>query len=239
MTANDNDHELEPKKTDGVKQQEEQSDNVGTQDDDTAAVVSTAVGSADDDEAAVIEGDNTNSSAAGDKSVAEDESTENAVAKEEDEAAASGGIVKKVVPPELPLDWTKMAERNEEEGGEKIPPADAIRYPWDVMDLPRPPDQSETYLTIVGTAGQKITRMGSNLHEYVSTNLTHLVLRSHLIRTMEGLSKLKDFSGTKNPGTKNLALLLLYVFPTQEAAWIYKKRKCCTSITVTIHMLLR
>ncbi|KAL7439437.1 hypothetical protein ACHAXM_006704 [Skeletonema potamos] len=96
-------------------------------------------------------------------------------------------VIKKVVPP-LPLDWTKMAECNE---GEDVAPVDAIRYPWDVMDFPLPPDQTETHLTIVGTAGQKITRMGSNLNEYVSGNLTHLVLRSHLIRTMEGISKLK------------------------------------------------
>ena len=94
-------------------------------------------------------------------------------------------VIKKVIPP-LPLDWTKMAECQED-----IAPADAIRYPWDVMSLPLPPDQSETTLTVVGTAGQKITRMGSNLNEYVSDNLTHLVLRSHLIRKMEGVSKLK------------------------------------------------
>lgn len=97
-------------------------------------------------------------------------------------------VIKKVVPP-LPLDWTKMTECNE--GEEDVAPADAIRYPWDVMEFPLPPDQTETHLTIVGTAGQKITRMGSNLDEYVSENLTHLVLRSHLIRTMEGISKLK------------------------------------------------
>lgn len=98
-------------------------------------------------------------------------------------------LVKKVVPP-LPLDWTKMAECNEGEE-DNISPADAIRYPWDVMELPLPPDNTETHLTIVGTAGQKITRMGRNLHEYLSENLTHLVLRSHLIRTMEGVSRLK------------------------------------------------
>ena len=47
-------------------------------------------------------------------------------------------VVKKVVPP-LPLDWTKMAECNEGDEGENISPADAIRYPWDVMELPLPP----------------------------------------------------------------------------------------------------
>jgi len=108
--------------------------------------------------------------------------TEEAKVEEEE----SKPIIKKVVPP-LPLDWTKMAECNEED----IAPVDQIRYPWDVMDIPLPPDQSETQFLIVGTAGQKITRMGSNLCDYVSKNLTHLVLRSHLIRTMEGISKLK------------------------------------------------
>lgn len=114
---------------------------------------------------------------------------EDAEQQEEDDDGKQQ-VVKKVVPP-LPLDWTKMAECNEGDEEENISPADAIRYPWDVMELPLPPDNTETHLTIVGTAGQKITRMGRNLHEYLSCNLTHLVLRSHLIRTMEGVSKLK------------------------------------------------
>ena len=41
--------------------------------------------------------------------------------------------------------------------------------------------------------------MGVDLYERVSPNLTHVVLRSHLIRTMEGLS-----------GMKNLESLELY-----------------------------
>lgn len=118
------------------------------------------------------------------------EATENNNTKKEDEEGEQKKpVIKKVVPP-LPLDWTKMAECNEGED-DNVAPVDAIRYPWDVIDFPLPPDPTETHLTIVGTAGQKITRMGSNLHEYVSANLTHLVLRSHLIRTMEGISKLK------------------------------------------------
>ncbi|KAL7453795.1 hypothetical protein ACHAWC_008124 [Mediolabrus comicus] len=115
---------------------------------------------------------------------------EDAEQQQEDADGQQKQVVKKVVPP-LPLDWTKMAECNEGDDEENISPADAIRYPWDVMELPLPPDNTETHLTIVGTAGQKITRMGRNLHEYLSCNLTHLVLRSHLIRTMEGVSKLK------------------------------------------------
>ena len=79
---------------------------------------------------------------------------------------------------------------NQCEDNDNNNPLDIIRYPWDVMELPSPPDPSETALTIVGTAGQKITRMGS-LASKVSPNLTHLVLRSHLIRTMEGIGDLK------------------------------------------------
>jgi Leucine-rich repeat (LRR) protein len=44
----------------------------------------------------------------------------------------------------------------------------------------------ETQVTIVGTAGQKITHMGQDLHAHLSPNITHLILRSHLIRKMEG-----------------------------------------------------
>ena len=130
-----------------------------------------------------------NDSAAKDKNGVDEEAAtdNNNATKTEEGEQQQQKVIKKVVPP-LPLDWTKMAECNEQED---IAPADAIRYPWDVMEFPLPPDQSETHLTIVGTAGQKITRMGSNLDEYVSDNLTHLVLRSHLIRTMEGVSKLK------------------------------------------------
>mmetsp|Transcript_5243 Transcript_5243/g.11372 ORF Transcript_5243/g.11372 Transcript_5243/m.11372 type:complete len:500 (+) Transcript_5243:79-1578(+) len=85
----------------------------------------------------------------------------------------------------LPLDWTRMAECTENQEDEN--PANAVRYPWDVIQI----DPTETDLSIVGTAGQKITRMGSNLHEHVSKDMTHLVLRSHLIRTMEGIRNLK------------------------------------------------
>ncbi|KAL7448980.1 hypothetical protein ACHAXS_000180, partial [Conticribra weissflogii] len=76
-------------------------------------------------------------------------------------------------------------------------PVDIIRYPWEVMEISSDPE--ETHITIVGTAGQKITRMGSNLKDYVSPNLTHLVFRSHLIKEMEGLA-----------GMNHLELLELY-----------------------------
>ena len=52
-------------------------------------------------------------------------------------------------------------------------------------------DANETFLSSVGTAGQKITRMGRDLQKFVSPNLTELVLRSHLIRTMEGIAGMK------------------------------------------------
>ena len=84
----------------------------------------------------------------------------------------------------LPLDWTRLNEcNNDSNNNPSNNNSSVIRYPWDVADI----DIADTNLTLVGTSGQKITRMGSNLHEHVSPNLTHLVLRSHLIRTMEGL----------------------------------------------------
>mmetsp|Transcript_2044 Transcript_2044/g.4432 ORF Transcript_2044/g.4432 Transcript_2044/m.4432 type:complete len:489 (+) Transcript_2044:112-1578(+) len=91
----------------------------------------------------------------------------------------------------LPLEWTRMNERDPNDAN----PASIVRYPWDVIEI----DPNETDLTVVGTAGQKITRMGSDLKTRVSPNLTHLVLRSHLIRTMEGIA-----------GMEQLELLELY-----------------------------
>lgn len=77
---------------------------------------------------------------------------------------------------ELPLDWTQM-------GGQQ--PAPAIRYPADVAEI-LPED---TEICIVGTAGQKITNMGPDFSSTVNPKLTQLILRSHLIRTMEGIDK--------------------------------------------------
>mmetsp|Transcript_20308 Transcript_20308/g.29903 ORF Transcript_20308/g.29903 Transcript_20308/m.29903 type:complete len:420 (+) Transcript_20308:127-1386(+) len=93
-----------------------------------------------------------------------------------------------VTPPELPLDWTKI-------GSEQ--PAMVIRYPSDVLEFSNSPEETE--LTIVGTAGHKITKMGTDLASRCSPNLTHLVLRSHLIHKMEGLR-----------GFEKLELLELY-----------------------------
>lgn len=99
-------------------------------------------------------------------------------------------------PPALPLDWTKI---NEEAIADHH--ARPIRYPSDVCDYSHiRNNEEETYLEIVGTAGQKITNMGKDLYRTVGNpSLTHLILRSHVISKMEGI---KDF--------KNLELLELY-----------------------------
>lgn len=80
----------------------------------------------------------------------------------------------------MPLDWTRVdppAQQGHEQG---MP----TRYPWDVTDI----DKNDTELVIVGTAGQKITIMGTDLGEHCNPNLEQLILRSHLIQKMEGLS---------------------------------------------------
>ena len=86
----------------------------------------------------------------------------------------------------LPLEWTKMASCPDDTSPS---PADTIRYPWDVMELPDS-DTDMKYLEIVGTSGQKVTRMGSDL-SLRYPNIESLVLRSHLIRTMDGLAKFR------------------------------------------------
>jgi len=88
----------------------------------------------------------------------------------------------------LPLDWTKLND-----GSDQRP----IRYPSDVMEYSNGPE--ETYLEIIGTAGQKITHMGKDFYRTCCPNLTHLILRSHLISKMEGI---REF--------RNLELLELY-----------------------------
>jgi len=82
-------------------------------------------------------------------------------------------------PPEMPIEWTKL-------GGDTSSNSRPIRYPSDVMEISADPE--ETYLEIIGTAGQKITHMGKDLDRLCSPNLTHLIFRSHLITKMEGYS---------------------------------------------------
>lgn len=84
----------------------------------------------------------------------------------------------------LPIEWTKLGKPS---ASSPSSPTATIRYPWDVLSLP-PSDDNMEALEIVGTSGQKITRMGSDLSQRYP-NLITLVLRSHLIRTMEGLAK--------------------------------------------------
>jgi hypothetical protein len=75
----------------------------------------------------------------------------------------------------LPLDWTRLG--NVEGGG--LP----IRYPSDVAEiLPE-----ETDVCIVGTAGQKITVIGKDFSRTLNAQMESVILRSHLIRTIEGL----------------------------------------------------
>jgi Leucine-rich repeat (LRR) protein len=85
----------------------------------------------------------------------------------------------------LPLEWTQLACPD----AANPSPVDTIRYPWDVMDLPASCTEMDC-LEIVGTSGQKVTRMGGDLSERYP-NLESLVLRSHLIRTMDGLANFK------------------------------------------------
>ena len=78
----------------------------------------------------------------------------------------------------MPLDWTRVDAAPAP--NHEMP----IRYPWDVVDI----NKEDTDLVIVGTAGQKITNMGTNLGTFCSPTLQELILRSHLISKMEGLS---------------------------------------------------
>ena len=117
-------------------------------------------------------------------------------------------VEKKVVPPELPIEWTKMGEVDEEEA---LP----IRYPEDVAEIS--PDELD--ICIVGTAGMKITVMSNEFYKTCNENLESLVLRSHLIKNMKGLegfkklellelydNQLQDLSGLEVPGP-NLRVL--------------------------------
>jgi hypothetical protein len=84
----------------------------------------------------------------------------------------------------LPLEWTQLANPNSSQS-----PTNTIRYPWDVLALPTQ-DTTMDSLEIVGTSGQKVTRMGTDLSARYP-NLESLVLRSHLIRTMDGLGEFR------------------------------------------------
>mmetsp|Transcript_23411 Transcript_23411/g.57578 ORF Transcript_23411/g.57578 Transcript_23411/m.57578 type:complete len:424 (+) Transcript_23411:251-1522(+) len=117
-------------------------------------------------------------------------------------------VEKKVVPPDMPIEWTKMGETGD---AEALP----IRYPEDVAEIS--PDELD--ICIVGTAGMKITVMSNDFYKNCNENLESLVLRSHLITNMKGLegfkkldllelydNQLQDLSGLEVPGP-NLRVL--------------------------------
>jgi Leucine-rich repeat (LRR) protein len=104
--------------------------------------------------------------------------------QQEEEKQADDPRVARVVG--LPLDWTQLGDKDK---------APKIRYPSDVTEI----DPSEEELIVVGTAGQKITNMGPDLYKELNPELKQLVLRSHVIRKMEGIQ-----------GLASLELLELY-----------------------------
>lgn len=119
----------------------------------------------------------------------------------------------------MPLDWTRVdapATSSQEGHGENEMP---VRYPWDVVDI----DKNDTELVVVGTAGQKITKMGTNLGEHCNPALVQLILRSHLIRKMEGLS---DFT--------QLELLELYDNMIQELQCLNEGAGGAPGATLTV-----
>ena len=65
-------------------------------------------------------------------------------------------VKKSVTPPEIPLDWANL---NKDKAS-----VDTIRIPADVVEISNNPNEND--LTIVGTAGQKITNMGRDLHKH-------------------------------------------------------------------------
>jgi Leucine-rich repeat (LRR) protein len=79
---------------------------------------------------------------------------------------------------ELPLQWTQLGDGIGSEAA-CLP----IRFPSDVIEI----TPEETSICVVGTAGQKITKIGPDFYRSVSPELSQLIFRSHLIRVMEGL----------------------------------------------------
>lgn len=85
---------------------------------------------------------------------------------------------------QIPLDWTRVSRSACAEGEEEV---EVVRLPKDVVDeeLYSIFDAAEEELTLIGTSGHKVTKIGGIEH---MSNLTSLILRSHLISVMEGLS---------------------------------------------------
>ena len=81
----------------------------------------------------------------------------------------------------LPLDWTQL--------GVSASDAMPLRYPSDVAEISK---EEDLEIIIVGTAGQKITVINKDFStKDCHPQLEQLVLRSHLIRKMQGLENLK------------------------------------------------
>jgi hypothetical protein len=112
---------------------------------------------------------------------------ENGVDDNNNGPSSSGGNRAQLA--ELPLEWTQMGKCEDET------PSMPIRFPSDVISFTK--DDEE--IMSVGTAGQKITKMGDKFYEEASPKLKRLIFRSHLIKTIEGLD-----------GFQELELLELY-----------------------------
>jgi hypothetical protein len=107
----------------------------------------------------------------------------------DDECVKDGDETKKtnmnlnVAGSSLPLDWVQVGA---EAGKRSSEQQERIHFPSDVYEYSMETTTDE--LVIVGTHGLKITHMGKDLYETCSSQtMKTLVLRSHLIRTMEGL----------------------------------------------------
>ena len=106
------------------------------------------------------------------------------------ETSTQGGGGHRAQLADLPLEWTQVGQCDAANA-----PVVKIRFPSDVSDFTK----EDTEIMVVGTAGQKINKIGDKFYEEASPNLKKLILRSHLIRTMEGLD-----------GFQHLELLELY-----------------------------
>jgi hypothetical protein len=83
----------------------------------------------------------------------------------------------------LPLDWVNLGSELGKRSSEQ---QERIHFPSDVHEYSVETTTEE--LVIIGTHGLKITHMGKDLHQTCSSKtMKTLVLRSHLIRVMEGL----------------------------------------------------
>ena len=101
----------------------------------------------------------------------------------------------------LPIDWTQLSSSDAANGS--TPAADRIRFVLDVMDEQELKESTE--IIAVGTQGHKITHMEENLHALLNPNIEQLILRSHLIRKMNGLK-----STQQQNVLQSLKLLELY-----------------------------